>query len=216
MILALQPAFEGLSKIDAVAKVMQDRVGTVLKTDEIIYALYGELTEVELKAERIRMRDVLKRGVQGKRWAKLRDPDQSYTLALGKGRLSNPKKLLKSSSTAPQGAVKRTETEKPKPKESSGSVLSTAAQSKRDRRNQNSDFRPQYLSDSLIDLVENVLQAHRGQPMTTSTIAAVLFEETDSTLLVKIKKQLNGALFRGLKQKRWQRVRGQNGAYVLA
>jgi hypothetical protein len=229
MILALQPTFQGLSKIDAVAKVMQNNVGTVIKTDEIIRALYGELTETELKAERLRTRDVLKRGVKGKRWAKLRDQSYTHDLAALKPTASrtSKSKAAQETSSNPQPSTppkkhKAPVSSKEMERTTERSTLPQASQSPKPSQHksggnyENLDFRPQYLSDSLIDSVENVLQAHRGQPMTSSSIAAVLFEEIDPTQLSKIRKQLNGVLFRGLKQKRWQRVRGQNGAYVLA
>jgi HTH-type transcriptional regulator/antitoxin HigA len=74
----------------------------------------------------------------------------------------------------------------------------------------------QFLSNSLAESVENVMQTHRGEAMTTASIVSVLFgDEVDSSALARVKKQLNTVFSRGVVQGRWQKVKGQKGAYVL-
>jgi hypothetical protein len=69
-VLSLPAQYSGLSKIDAVAKVLEKNPGSVMHMDEIIEHLYGKLTDNELKAEKVRMKDVMTRGVQRKLWQK--------------------------------------------------------------------------------------------------------------------------------------------------
>jgi hypothetical protein len=69
-VLSLPAQYLGLSKIDAVAKVLEENSGSVMHMDEIIEHLYGKLTDNELKAEKVRMKDVMTRGVQRQLWQK--------------------------------------------------------------------------------------------------------------------------------------------------
>ncbi len=69
-VLALLPAFAGLTKTEAVTQVMQDQAGQAISLDEIIEQLHGELDASALRQERKRMRTILWRGVESKRWAR--------------------------------------------------------------------------------------------------------------------------------------------------
>jgi hypothetical protein len=76
-VLSLPPQYAGLSKIDTVAKVLEENAGTVMHMDEIIRHLYGTLSDNELKAEKVRMKDVMTRGVQRKLWQKAKGVSSS-------------------------------------------------------------------------------------------------------------------------------------------
>lgn len=69
-VLSLPAQYSGLSKIDAVAKVLEENPGSVMHMEEIIEHLYGKLTDNELRAEKVRMKDVMTRGVQRELWQK--------------------------------------------------------------------------------------------------------------------------------------------------
>jgi hypothetical protein len=69
-VLSLPAQYAGLSKIETVAKVLEENNGTVMHMDEIIEQLYGKLSGEDLKAEKVRMKDVMTRGVQRKLWNK--------------------------------------------------------------------------------------------------------------------------------------------------
>ncbi len=69
-VLSLPAQYVGLSKIETVAKVLEENNGTVMHMDEIIEQLYGKLSGEDLKAEKVRMKDVMTRGVQRKLWNK--------------------------------------------------------------------------------------------------------------------------------------------------
>ena len=73
------PAFEGLSKLDAIAKVLAQHPGEVLHQDTIIQRLYGELSLEDLRKERVRMDTSLRNGVKNNRWKKAPIP-ASYVL----------------------------------------------------------------------------------------------------------------------------------------
>ncbi|NCJ08364.1 hypothetical protein GS597_17995 [Synechococcales cyanobacterium C] len=80
IILPMRPAYVGLSKIDAVAKVMQERAGKILHVDDIIFELFGELDAADLKAERVRTKNVMIRGVNVGRWVKVKNVPSSYVV----------------------------------------------------------------------------------------------------------------------------------------
>ena len=69
-VLSLPAEFEGLSKIEAVSKVLSERPGSATHIEDIIKQFYGELLNDELKAEKDRMKDVMARGVKRGLWRK--------------------------------------------------------------------------------------------------------------------------------------------------
>jgi hypothetical protein len=73
-ILTMHKDFDGLSKIDAVLKVMNENAGKVINVDDIIERLYGQLSLADYKAEKGRMKDVMNRGVKGGLWRKAPAP----------------------------------------------------------------------------------------------------------------------------------------------
>jgi hypothetical protein len=73
------PAFEGLSKLDAIAAVLGQAPGEVLHQDTIIQTLYGDLRLEDLKKERVRIDTSLRNGVKANKWKKAPVP-ASYVL----------------------------------------------------------------------------------------------------------------------------------------
>ena len=73
------PAFEGLSKLDAITQVLEQHPGEVLHQDTIIQTLYGDLSPEDLKKERVRMDTSLRNGVKANKWKKAPVP-ASYVL----------------------------------------------------------------------------------------------------------------------------------------
>jgi hypothetical protein len=77
--LTVLPAFEGMTKLDAIAAVLGQNPGEVLHKDTIIQILYGNLSIEDLKTERVRMDTCLRNGVKTNRWQKAPIP-ASYLL----------------------------------------------------------------------------------------------------------------------------------------
>jgi hypothetical protein len=73
-VLTMHEDFVGLSKIDAVLKVMNENTGKVVNVDEIIERLYGQLSLADYKAEKARMKDVMHRGQGRELWRKAPAP----------------------------------------------------------------------------------------------------------------------------------------------
>ncbi|NJM76348.1 MAG: hypothetical protein HC852_11870 [Acaryochloridaceae cyanobacterium RU_4_10] len=70
IILPMHSDFTGLSKIEAVEKVMAENAGNPVHIDTIIDRLFGKLSGPEAKAEKGRMKDVMNRGRDRKLWNK--------------------------------------------------------------------------------------------------------------------------------------------------
>jgi hypothetical protein len=124
-VLSLPAQYAGLSKIDAVAKVLEEDLGTVMHMDQIIHHLYGKLTDNELKLEKVRMKDVMTRGVQRKLWQKAKGVPSSIVMeesnqaTATKEKKSSEAKVLQpkvKTVKKPRKATSAAQTEKPKRK----------------------------------------------------------------------------------------------------
>lgn len=68
--LPLLPSFDGMTKLEAIASVLEKDRGEILHHDTIIQSLYGDLDLEELKAERVRIKTALLGGVKNGKWQK--------------------------------------------------------------------------------------------------------------------------------------------------
>ncbi|MGB8702251.1 MAG: hypothetical protein WCD18_22775 [Thermosynechococcaceae cyanobacterium] len=80
LILPLPPEFAALKKIDAVAHILAESPGAAVHVDHIIERLYGDLSVQDYKAEKVRMKDVMARGIRRGLWEKAPVP-MSYFVA---------------------------------------------------------------------------------------------------------------------------------------
>jgi hypothetical protein len=196
-VLPLLPPFAGLSKTQAVAKLMADQAGQVLSLDQIIEQLHGELDESALRQERKRMRTILWRGVDSKRWEKVKGKDSHYTL---------PTKLLPASHGKATGKPKSAAT-------TTKTARETKAATNTVKTRKAATAKPA-IAGSLMGSVEKVLQDNRGTPMRAEAIATALFGELSPARLAAVKKDVSDRLAKGAKAQRWQRVPKQLGVYV--
>jgi hypothetical protein len=89
--LTVLPAFEGMTKLDAIAAVLGQNLGEVLHQDTIIQTLYGDLSPGDLKKERVRMDTCLRNGVKNNKWKKAPVP-ASYVLEATAAAGAKPKR----------------------------------------------------------------------------------------------------------------------------
>jgi hypothetical protein len=68
--LPLLSSFDGMTKLESIASVLEKNRGEVLHHDTIIQSLYGDLNPDALKAERVRIKTALLGGVKNKKWQK--------------------------------------------------------------------------------------------------------------------------------------------------
>jgi hypothetical protein len=74
IILPMHKDFEGLSKLDAIVKVMSENPGVIVNIDDIIERLFGRLSLAEYNAEKGRMKDLMSRGLRLGLWRKANAP----------------------------------------------------------------------------------------------------------------------------------------------
>lgn len=192
MKLPLLPPYAGLSKIDATAAVFQEHPGQVLHIDELIEQLFGDLDSAELQAERIRMKDVMVRGVKRGLWKKVPKVPLSYIL----------ERPAQSQTPSRASTAQRNHTSTKQPKQSQEPVQLNVL--------------PPYRDQGMTVAVEGILRAHQGTAMTAEDVAFILYGELDPESLAVAKKRLHDIFSKGAKQNRWRRLADRKGAYLIA
>jgi len=183
----LLPQYANLNKQQAVEQLLREHSGSILDTDYIIYSLHGKLEPEEIKQEKLRMYDTLKKGVEKGLWDRVPDSPGCYTLDL---------KLINSDSSQ-----KKAEDNK--------------RQGQKSKRKSKDEILPRYQNLSLIEAVETVVRENQGQILTTDKVARELYGELKGYALTKAKEKVGKTLWHGAKQGLWQRVPQQMGCYTL-
>ncbi len=124
-VLSLPAQYAGLSKIETVAQVLEENKGRTMHMEDIIEHLYGKLSGDDLKAEKVRMKDVMTRGVQRQLWNKAqgvpssivaRETNQAQVTSEKASTLAKVTKLKPATSKKPRKASPEKTTAKPKNK----------------------------------------------------------------------------------------------------
>jgi hypothetical protein len=192
------PEYQNLTKVQAVEKLLQDNQGSILHVDYIIRALYGDLDAEAIKAEKPRMYDTLSQGTDKGLWDKVPEQASCYTIDL---KLVEPEEA---EHVLPVNAKKTN---------SQNMVGSRRRQSLRGKPSD--EILPPYQRMSLTAAVENVVQEHPGEILTTEKVAKALYGDIEGRALTKAKDRIGKILWGGATQKRWQRVPGRLGCYTL-
>jgi hypothetical protein len=118
--LSLLPAYEGMSKLEAIAQVLAAQSGHVLHQDTIFQLLYGEVSPEVLNRESKRMRASLFQGVTKGLWEKASNQPCSYLLKTVNGPQPQPAPLTQRKPVKPKNSRKAASTKtaaKPKRKQ---------------------------------------------------------------------------------------------------
>ena len=199
MKLSLLSPYAGLSKIEATAAVFKEHPGQVLHIDDLIEQLFGDLDSDELRAERVRMKDVMVRGVKRDLWQKVPKVPLSYILQEAPTPTASPKTTTKS-------ARKTTRKRQGKP----------SKLAKPSKQIIQLEVLPPYRDQGMTIAVEGILRDHQGQAMTAEDVAYILYGELTPKNLAVAKKRLHDIFSKGVKQNRWQRLADRKGAYLIA
>jgi len=182
----LLPQYEHLTKSEAVEKLLQENIGTILHVNYIVRALYGDLDTQALKVERQRLYETLSKGIARGLWDKIPDQPGCYTIDL---------KLVDKEEKSPP--ISHQQADKA---ENNGTI----------------EVLPPYQHLNFTQGVETVLRENPGQVMTSEKIARILYGELSAKDLSRAKDKIGKILWAGARQKRWQSVAGQLGAYTLS
>ncbi|MES1024360.1 hypothetical protein ABN584_15835 [Gloeocapsa sp. BRSZ] len=188
----LVPQYQHLTKSEAVEQLLQKNEGSILHVDYIIRALHGELDTEDLKAEKLRMNDTLRKGVEKGLWDKVPDSPGCYT----------------SDSTLVEQGTKGTQTNS---RQNQDNQLP-----KRISNNESEPpLLPRYRGMSFTGAVTTVIQEKAGEILTPEIVAKELYGDIAGKALTQAKGKVGKTLWNGAKQGRWQSVPGQLGMYTL-
>lgn len=155
-----------MRKSEAVEKLLHEHSGTVLHVDYIIRALYGELTPDEIKAEKPRMFDTLKKGVAKVLWDRVPGSAGCCTVEL---------KLVE-----PELDSKEARGNKP--------------QGRKSKSKSGEEILPCYRNLSFTDAVETVVRENAGEILSTDKVARELYGELEGQALTKAKAKVGKTL----------------------
>ncbi|PPS42841.1 hypothetical protein [Chroococcidiopsis sp. TS-821] len=189
----LVPKYQHLTKSEAVEQLLQKNEGRILHVDYIIRALHGELDAEKLKAEKLRMNDTLRKGVEKGLWDKVPDSPGCYTIDLT---------LVeqRSRGTTPTNSSQNQKNQLPK---------RTSSQESEPLR------LPRYRGMSFTGAVTTVVQEKAGEILTPEIVAKELYGDITGKALTQAKAKVGKTLWNGAKQGRWQSIPGQLGMYTL-
>jgi hypothetical protein len=188
----LLPAYQGKSKLDAIATVLEENQGKVVHQDDIIQELYGELSPEALKVERLRMKAALRQGVKKKLWQKSPKPS-SYIL-----------KVAKATATA-----------QPKPSDTGIKPTTSTAKTKTPSSGKSFPMLPEYQGMTKIDAIAKVLTQQSDRVVHQDTIIQLLYGDLSPEELHLESRRMRASLFQGVSKGLWQRAPKQPSSYIL-
>ncbi|MBV8883878.1 MAG: hypothetical protein JO235_07740 [Chroococcidiopsidaceae cyanobacterium CP_BM_RX_35] len=182
------PQYQHLTKSEALRQLMEEKAGSALHIDWLLRELYGELAEEQTAAERDRLSETLKDGVEQGLWEKVPGTPECYTINY---------KLVE-----PEPAAKTTQKQRDKTKSTSTTQSDLTVL-------------PKYSNASLIDAMELILVEQAGEELTIEQVTKALYGKLTGRKLSQAKEVVGGALSRGAAVGRWHRVVGHKGVYTL-
>jgi hypothetical protein len=214
----LLPAYQGMTKLEAIGQILSEQSGHVLHQDTIIQLLYGDLSPEVLKVESRRMRASLFQGVTKGLWQRAPKQPSSY-IASGNARKS---KTTESENIAPKERAKTAKTSQPENEPSAipstaraGRKSKTAATEAATPKKSSSRGREQVLSLpaeyaglSKIDTVAKVLDENKGKVMHMDDIIEQLYGKLSGDDLKAEKVRMKDVMTRGVKRKLWRKAEG--------
>lgn len=153
----------------------------------LLRALYSELEPEDVKAEKPRMNDTLKKGVAKGLWDKVPDSAGCYTVDL---------KLVEKEAESKKVESKKRQARKPNSKATEGML-------------------PRYRNLSFTEAVETVVRDRSGEVLTPDIVARALYGELEGEAFTQAKTKVGKTLWSGANQGRWQSVPGKLGVYTL-
>jgi hypothetical protein len=208
--LPLLPAYQGLLKLDAIAKVLEAGRNQEVSIDNVVQVLYGNLSAAEHKAERLRMKTALFQGVKKGMWQKSTTPSHYFIGSLkGQGR-----KTTKASSTvnATKAIATPTATEsipasKPKktPSVSARGNNAKSPQIGTPSKRKSLPLLPEYAGMKKLDAIGIVLEKNKGEVLHHDTIIQMLYGDLSLADLKEERIRIKTALLTGVKFNRWEK-----------
>jgi hypothetical protein len=210
--LPLLPAYQGLLKLDAIAKVLEAERNQEVSIDNVVQALYGNLSAAEHKAERLRMKTALFQGVKKGLWQKSTTPSNYFIGSLkGQGRKTAGSSTAKASKImATLETIESTPASKSPKTSSASSLKAKASRAKSTQTGTNSKrnslpLLPEYAGMKKLDAISIVLEKNRGEVLHHDTIIQMLYGDLSLADLKDERVRIKTALLTGVKNNRWEK-----------
>jgi hypothetical protein len=218
--LPLLKEYEGMTKLEAISKVLTEQSGHVLHQDSIIQLLYGDLSPDTLNEETRRLRASLFQGVRKGLWQKAPKQPSSYLVKTSKARKSKGTPAGASSNLNGSAATAETPTRQSKRKESPSKTVSkpragNGGKSASRGREQVLSLPAEFDGLSKIDAVSKVLGEHPGTVVHIEDIIERFYGELTKEDLKAEKDRMKDVMTRGVKRELWSRATGIPSSYVV-
>jgi hypothetical protein len=186
----LLPAYEGLTRLEAIAQILQTTPGQDVTTEQVSERLFGKLSAAEHKAERKSLNTQLYKGQSLKLWQKGTAPGK-YKIGAPTASKSIPTtpKSLSTKAKAPATAVA---------KRKSLTLL------------------PAYAELSKGDAIAQVLTAASGEVLHHDTIIQTLYGDLSPEELKAERTRIKTALLTGVKDGKWQKAFEPSSYFIKA
>ncbi|WP_404783752.1 hypothetical protein [Altericista sp. CCNU0014] len=217
----LVPAYQGLKRLDAIARVLGDSRGKEVTIDTLTQTLFGNLGAAEHKKERLRLKTLLYQGVKLGLWQKAATPS-SYLIDASTSKGNGRSKKNGQQKTSPISAEPvATETTQPSPRKSSqlgskpraqnnkvgaeAAVAKTTATPAVKKRN-SLPLLPAYEGITKLEAIRSVLKSYAGEDLHHDTIIQSLYGDLSPADLKAERVRIKTALLTGVKNKLWGRA----------
>jgi hypothetical protein len=181
----LLPVYEGLKRLDAIAKALQTTAGREMTIGKLIEELFGPLSAADQKSEAKRLYTLMYSGVKRGLWRKGKAPS-SY-------RMSQSKVAENSQPTPPSKPTA------PATKSSSGDSLALL---------------PEFNGMSKLEAILKALKTQSGHVLHQDSIMQILYGDLSPEIIKKESRKLRSSLFQGVSQGLWQKAPNQPSSYV--
>lgn len=211
---SLLPAYQGLKRLEAIAKVLESKQGEEVSIDSLIQSLFGDLSPAQHKTERLRLKTLMYQGVKLKLWQKAATPSNYLISAQpvkGKGR--GGKKASKPVSTpAAKPATKAAPSLSKKAAQplssKSGKAKAPKAKSTtiETKKRISLPLLPVYQNMTKLEAIAQVLGQHRGEELHHDTIIQSLYGDLSPKELKEERVRIKTALLGGVKNNKWKKA----------
>ncbi|HEY9827254.1 MAG TPA: hypothetical protein V6D19_17590 [Stenomitos sp.] len=207
--LTLLPAYRGLNKLEAIAKVLSEQPGQVMHQDAILQRLYGPMSSAQLKHEGPRLRASLYQGVAKGLWQKAPHQRSSYVLTPSQQGAPTQKP------TTPEVSKALAESSTPVRKKSQATTPKKTAKGSVRGRSQILNLPAPYTGLSKIEAVAKVLGDNPGQAMHIDRIIEHLYGNLAPAEAAAEKVRMKDVMKRGIEKKLWNKAKGIPSSIVI-
>jgi hypothetical protein len=190
-------AYQGLKRLEAIAKVLQIVPGQEMTIDSLILALFGDLSTAERNAERKRLKTLLYQGEKQKLWQKGTNPS-SYLIR-------SPQAAAKTQTTVTAKAPAQSNAKAPAAK----AKVATAP-----RGRDSISLLPAYEGMNKLEAIAQVLMEQSGHVLHQDTIFQLLYGEVSPEVLSEESRRMRASLFQGVSKGLWEKASNQPSSYL--